>query len=270
MRKVRPDGTVYYYYKYKRKIGRPKKRGPKPKPKKKGPKHPLLWDWKIVKCVNKKQDTFIGTYHNAEEVEIVKKVLQERNDNVIIPKNYINNSHKKKLTPYKGEYLFLKKIRDIDNEDNVTILANDIGKMANHKTTSEHWKIMEKMPCLVEETFWIYGLNPRNKRKDFRWIQENFIDLVLQIPSQIIRLSVYANKVIFRYDNDLDFVICKNVSDAIRIYNKIEELYPKEKRIIFTGFIKPYTEAAKAILAILKEKTGWSLDKLTDATTRKC
>ena len=56
MRKVRPDGTVYYYYKYKRKIGRPKKRGPKPKPKKKGPKHPMLWDWKVVQSVGKKQE----------------------------------------------------------------------------------------------------------------------------------------------------------------------------------------------------------------------
>ena len=60
MRKVRPDGTVYYYYKYKRKIGRPKKRGPKPKPKKKGPKHPMLWDWKVVQSVGKKQEKFIS------------------------------------------------------------------------------------------------------------------------------------------------------------------------------------------------------------------
>lgn len=271
MRKVRPDGTVYYYYKYKRKIGRPKKRGPKPKPKKKGPKNPMVWDWKIVQCTYKKQETFIGYYHNEEEVEQVKSILVKRNEEVLIPKEFTNTSYKsKQLIDYNSEYLFLKKIRNTEKEDNVTVLPNDIGKMVEHKTTSERWKIIEKMPCLTEEKFWVYGFNPFNQRKDIRWVMENFIDKNLKFPTQFIRLSVFFNKVIFRYDDDLDFIVCKNVSDAVRVYNKIEELYKKEKRILFMGYIKPYTDQCRTMLEILKDKTGWPADKIEKNTTRRC
>ena len=271
MRKVRPDGTVYYYYKYKRKIGRPKKRGPKPKPKKKGPKHPMLWDWKVVQSVGKKQEKFIGYYHDMEEVGILKNMLKERNDAVIIPKEYINYSKKSKtLIDFNSEYLFLKKIRNTETESSTTVLPNDIGKMVEHKTNSERWKIVEKMPCLIEEQFWIYGLNPISQRKDIKWIMENFIDEKLSVPTQFIRISVFYNKVIFRYDEDLDFVTCKNISDAVRVYNKIEELKKKKKRILFMGYIKPHTEKCRDMLRILKEKTGWPADKLEKNTTRRC
>ena len=271
MRKVRPDGTVYYYYKYKRKKGRPKKRGPKPKPKAKKPRTTMPWDWKVVQSVGKKQEKFIGYYHDAEEVDILKNMLKERNDAVILPKEHINCSKKSKtLIDFNSEYLFLKKIRDTEAEENTTVLPNGIGKMVEHKTNSERWKIVEKLPGLIEELFWIYGLNPFNQRKDIRWIMENFIDENLKQPTQFIRVSVFFNKVVFRYDEDLDFVICKNISDAVRVYNKIEELYPKEKRILFMGYIKPHTEKCRDMLQVLREKTGWPADKLEKSTTRRC
>lgn len=270
MRKVRPDGTVYYYYKYKRKIGRHKKPGPKPKPKKKGPKHALPWDWKVVQCVEKKQEKFVGYYHDQEEIGYVKSQLELRNKNVILPKKFVNSSSKsKELFEFKGEYLFLKKIRDIENEDNVTVLPNDIGKLVEHKTSSERWKIADKMPCLVEETFWIYGLNPFNQRKTTKWIMENLVDTVLEIPTQCIRISVFFNKVVFRYDDDFNFVTCKNISDAVRLYNKIEEYYPKEKRVIFCGYIEPNTDRCKYMLNLFKEKTGWPADKIEKNKTRR-
>ena len=47
---------------------------------------------------------------------------------------------------------------------------------------------------------------------------ENIIENYISDIFSILQIFLYNNKMIFKYDNN-DFVICKNVSDAIRLYN---------------------------------------------------
>lgn len=259
------DGSFYYYY-YKKKKGRKKKRGPKSKSNKNiKPKNYKLWDFKIVRCDFRKQEEYIGQYHDVEEITKKKEELIKQNESVEIPIMYISNRRKNKQTyDYESEYVILKRVRDIEINDNITELRNQYGKYVKYSTTSEKWVIYDKFPCKIEETFWVYGFNPKTDRKTIKWVYETFIDEYIEVSYDMVQIYVYNNKVIFRYSMDyIEFIMAKNVSDAIRIYNFLEEKYKKNrKRVIFTGFVGSHTDRTNDTFKQLKEKTGWDDAKI--------
>lgn len=261
MKIIHNDGHVSYYY-YKKKVGRKKKCGRKKKKKLRGRRWQETWDFKIVRASNKKQDEYVGVYRNLEEVEYAKRILQEENDNVVFPAKFVNNGHKSSsLYDFKCEYLILK--RGAEN----TLIQDEYGKYVEHTTNSDQWSIYDKFPCLKEETFWVYGLNPKSERKTFTWVYENLI-LNMETPTGVIRVFLYNNKVIIQYDDDFNFVICKNVSDAIRFYNLLETKTKKNKKIVLTGMVSKHTDRTNDIFLMLKEKTGWSDSKIYRTSTR--
>ena len=88
---------------------------------------------------------------------------------------------------------------------------------------------------------------------------ENYIeDPLKEDRFLIIRVLVYNNKVIFRYDaNDIEFVMCKNRGDAIRFYNLLLKIHEKNKRIVFTGRVITRSELGASIIQLIQDKTGW-------------
>ena len=273
MIKKSKDGTEYYYY-YKKKVGRHKKRGRKPNPKKKTEKWQEPWDFKIIKCTFNKQDAFIGVYHNLTEVEKAKQLLEEENSQIIFPVCYVNSSNLVKdrynTTEYKSEYLVLKRIKNDEDRQPVK-LRDDYGRLVEHTTNSDTWCIYDKFPCLKEETFWVYGYNPQSDRKTYRWIYNNIIvDVLGNDTTVVIQCFVYKNKVIFRYDADaIEFIICKNTSDAIRLYNKLNDdvKQNKIKRTYFMGQVSTYSERGKLLIKELTDLTGWNLTKIRQKAT---
>lgn len=261
---VHEDGRVTYYY-YKKKKGRHKKTGPKKKLiKKKKYKKTLSWDFKILACESNKQTAYIGKYHTLGDVEKAKNALCEKNDCVLFPVKYVNNKRNESNKDYKGEYLVMKRIKDGENIT-TSLLRNEYGKIVEHRATSTKWYIYDKFPMVKEETFWVYGFNPRTERKNFREICELFIE---NEGNNIVQIYIYNNKVIFRYDFDrIEFVICKCVSDAIRMYNIMEERYRKNRNVIFTGYVSNKTDRVNDIITLLKEKTGWKPVKIYKKTT---
>ena len=262
--KYKPDGTPYYSY-YKKKIGRPKKRGPKKKaytPVKE--KKMKKWDFKILQFDFKKQVKYIGQYHDYEEVSQKLKELLEENEKIELPVKYINNKrNSKKHYELESEYVVLKRIRDKDTESKETMLRDEYGKFVKHVTTSENWAVYEKIPCKKEETFWVYGYNPKSGRKTIQWIYTNFINNFIENTTDMLQIYLYNNKLIFLYpQNELNFVITKNVSDGIRVYNFLHEKYKKNKQIMFTGFVTQSSDRAKQTIELLTEKTGWYLTKI--------
>lgn len=270
-KRVRPDGSIWYYY-YKRKNGRPKKPGPKPKPKIK-PKikkvHiPLPWDYCIIRFNNKRQTKKIGKYHTSEDAYRKKEKLEKLNDSIIFPKELINNGRNNKAV-YKtvGEYLILKK----KNENDIFTpqLRNEYGKLVDHIINLEDWIIVDKFPYVEEETFWAYGYSNKTDRKTFSWIYENFILKIIENTYTIVNVYLYNNKVIFRYDNkEFNFVICKNVADAIRMYNLIDDKSKKNKQIILTGSNNGNDYRGKETIEMIKEKTGWTYKDIWRRSTR--
>lgn len=262
--KYKADGTPYYSY-YKKKLGRPKKRGPKSKkyiPVKE--RNYQKWDFKILRFDFKKQVEYIGQYHDYGEVTEKMNSLLEENKKIEIPVKFINNKRKNPSHyEYEGEYVVLKRIRDKNTQTNESMLRDEYGRFVKHITTSENWFIYEKFPYYKEETFWVYGYNPKTGRKTIKWIYSNFISNFIENTYDIVQVYLYNNKLIFRYpENKLNFIITKNVSDGIRVYNFLQDKYKKNKQVIFTGFITKHSDRAMETISLLKEKTGWDITKI--------
>lgn len=260
------DGSFYYYY-YKKKRGKKKKRGPKSNKNKIIKKNYKSWDFKIIRCDFKKQIEYIGKYHDLIDVEKKKNELLQQNSTVEIPIKFINNKRvSKKHYQIESEYVILKRIKEGQNNENK--LRNEYGKIITFKTTSEKWFIYDKIPCLIEEAFWVYGFHPKTQRKTINWIYNEFIDDVINQSYEIVQIYLYNNKVVFRYsENHIEFVITKNVSDAIRVYNFLNKRYEKNKQVIFTGLVKGHSDRAKEIISLISEKTGWDNSKIYRKST---
>ena len=261
-------GNRTYYY-YKKKIGRPKKRGPKKKPKKRGKEHQEPWDYKIVKCDFKTQDKVVGVFHNLDEVEVAKRTLLKENKEVVFSKETSIRNKTKEIEEYNSEYIVLQRVRN-EWQNNISKIRNSYGKLVNHETTNKKWKIVDKFPCLTEETFWVYGYNPRSDRKTFMWVNENYVKTPLSEDSLlIIRVQVYYNKLVLRYDsNDIEFVICRNHSDAVKFYNLLLKMYEKDKRVVFIGKVINKSDLGKKIIQLIQNKTGWTKSRITRTTTQ--
>lgn len=271
MIKKNKDGKKYYYY-YKKKRGRHKKRGVKAKKKvdNKKKKVDRSWNYKILKFDFKKQTEYIGAYRTLEDAYKKRAELEAKNAAVEFPSKYIVSKRFGNVpTEIISEYAILKKIKDA-GDSNESMLRNQYGKIVKHITTSKNYFILEKFPCLTEETFWVYGFNPKTDRKTFPWIYENLIDNEYNERICIINVYLYNNKVIFRYDGgDTNFVICKNVSDAMRMYKLLYEKYKKNKMVVFTGGCNGYSDRGKDIINLIKEKTGWPPYKIYRRETCK-
>ena len=278
---INKDGKKVYYY-YKKKIGRPKKRGPKKKPKKRGRSWQEPWNFKIVLCDFKKQDRVIGYFHNLTETNVAVEHLKEENEKIILPtkviierKNSDETGKSRRFKEYESEYVILERIRDSETP-NTSRLRNEYGKIVEFSTTNKNWRIYDKFEHLKEETFWVYGYNPRTERKTFQWVYDELITDYLNFDSfLIIRVCIYYNKVIIRYDaDDLNFIICKNKSDAIRFYNKIKEIVEsgdkrkrRTRRIILTGNVVNKTDTGRELVSQIHKKTGWSIRKIREVDT---
>ena len=268
--KYKSDGTPYYYY-YQPKKGRKKKRGPKKRKPKKEKIYDGSWNYKIIQFDFKKQVKYIDKFRTLDEVEKKKQELISANNKIEFPVKFINNQRNNKdLYDFESEYVVLKKIKDKETENNESLLRNSFGKFVKHVTTSNNYYVYDKFPCLKEETFWVYGFNPHTNRKTYNWIYTNFIEEYFNDNYTIINVYLYNNKVIFRYGFDnIEFVVCKNISDAIRMYNMLKERYKNIKRVIFTGFVKGHSDRAEETIKIIKDKTGWELSKIYRTNTKK-
>ena len=259
-KRVTEDGRVWYYYPKKKKLGRKKKRGPKKKKKESWVRRVFEpWLFKIVLCQNKNEKKFIKRFHNAEEVEEYKGILLAKNNEVILPlKHSIDSKKNDKVYDSNYEYVVLKKREEID--ETVFNLPNKFGKLVPHISSNEEWIVWDKFPCLIEETFWVFGYNNINDRKDIKWIYNYLIRENILSRYNFLRLFIYNNKLVILDDySSIELIICKNITDCIRLYNTLQfEFCSKEKNILFSGRIKRNSDNFQSIFNLIKNKTKWS------------
>lgn len=263
MKRYKEDGSMYYYY-YKKKVGRHKKRGRKKKIEKNKKPYDPRWHFKILRFDFNRQVGYIGQYRTLVDVSRKKNELLEENKKIEFPVQYINNRRvSKKLYPYKSEYVIMKQITE-DEESNESLVRNDFGKFVRHISTSSRYFVYDKFPRLQEETFWVYGYNPKTERKPYAWVRENLIDDVRRGSKKLfIDVSIYKNKVLFMYDRTLrTFVICKNKSDAIRMYNLLRERYDNDRYTVFSGSAEGHSWKTADVVKKLQDLTGWSIEKI--------
>lgn len=252
----------------KKKIGRPKKTGPKVnyyqryKKRKKipgvsGPPKMPPFIYKIISCRNGTQNKFIGRYRTIEEAYDAFEELKRNDEKVIFPSSFTGCE---KLENSIDEYLLIEKS---DGEN--PMLRNEYGKLVEQKLNTDGWKVLDKFRYKREETFWVYGYDKKKDRKTFQWIYEELVLSNIENPYTYKRVLIYKNKIIIKNDDgSLDLIFCKHMSDSVRFYNKLEEWVKKDKikQIVFIGDYGIKSERKKKLEDELMELTGWPRRKI--------
>lgn len=240
-----------------RKRGRKKKRGPKKKLPEKEIKR-VTWDYKVVSCNNMRQNGFIGKFASSKAAYSCVEKLLKASKEVVFPKKIVKKNGI--AEDYLGEYLILERRKS----DETTLLRNEFGKLVEHKTNTENWVILDKFRYNTEETFWVYGYDPKYNRKTFMWVYENIVTNIIH-KYDIKRVFVYANKVIIKNDSSgMDLIICKSKSEAIRFYNMLESKTRQAgiSQVFYGGAYGGSNKRTSALVKEICEYTGWDRDKV--------
>ena len=210
----------------------------------------------------------IRTLYIADTVDkALKKMkeLEEESKSVKFPIKW--NNEKTEIVPSEYEIVLAKYGQGIGEEP--SMLRNEFGKFVNYRTESNDWTIIEKQPHDIEETFWVYGYHPRLQRKNYEWIMDNIV-LEGTVSKYSIRMVVvFYNKLLVEKDGKLEMVICKNIDDAVRLYNQLSQDIPRNlsRYILFMG-----NASLSRIRTTWLEKvinlTHWTRKKITRTTTR--
>ena len=240
-----------------KKRGRKKKRGPKKKLPPKIYKGRNTWNYKIVSCRNMKQNGYIGKFANVKDAYKKIDELLDESNKVVFPKRIVNDRGDNDCL---DEYLILERKK----EDKDVLLRNEYGKLVEHKTNTDRWIIFDKFKYQREETFWVYGYDPVYSRKTFMWIYENIITSD-NGKYNLKRIFVYNNKIIIKDDRaEMDMVLCKTKSEAIRFYNFVGELVKRDgvKNVFFGGAYSGQGGRTKSIVDEICGYTGWDRKKV--------
>ena len=184
--------------------------------------------------------------------------------NVVFPRKIVNTNGE---SDSYDEYVILKRNK---GSEEVPLLRNDYGKLVEHRTNTDKWVIFDKFRYQVEETFWVYGYDPRTDRKTFIWIYDNLLVGKIANKYDYKRVIEYKNKLIVKDDSgDMDIVICKNRSDAIRLYNKLQEKATSDryKQIVFHGAYGGKGRRTSLLIKDICDYTGWDSKKVIRPTT---
>lgn len=185
--------------------------------------------------------------------------VKENHKDVICEK-IIAQSSRQDAEPVKYEILLLKKVNP-EEDDGVRELRDENGlfvenRIKNRKT----YAIISKADWFIPETYNVYGYNPVSDRKTGRWIFDNLVNSNCDKYNSK-NVFMCDNKLIIQYDSGLDFVLCKNKSECLRLYNGLENAMPKKNKfVVFSGYL---VDARKPWLYNeLEKKTGWDRDRL--------
>lgn len=224
------------------------------------------WARYKVMLVNRGK-TIKTLYRSASRIKAEQKFKEyaEASDNVVYPVKVNVVVHERKDAEY--ELILMKQRGDEDPESNS--FQNDFGKYVEYKTSNDIWLIIDRIPYNKEEEFWVYGYHPYVQRKTFPWIFENIIASGGDSKDTFKTIEIYNNKVLIDTNGKLDMVICKTHSEAIRMYNLIQE-WSNERKYKYIAFMGVLTnkQQVSEVISRIQEITGWKRNKITRLTTR--
>ena len=198
-------------------------------------------------------------YEGSNEDTAKEKYFNTKDKNIVLfPKK--NNAYKK-VKPVHYEIMFLKEKEDSDSPFYV---RDELGRNKPVDIKSDKWSLVHKDDFFYEEKFTVYGFKERLETKDIIkkiLLRRNKEDKIKQVNYVINKVLIYQN-------GDFDVVVCKNPSDARRLYKTLRKFCETNKvnNIMFTGLVgkRNRTKLYKKIV----EKTGWTINKTYRSSTR--
>ena len=113
--------------------------------------------------------------HSEEAVYKKFNAMLKENKKVVFPMRYNNHEHVMKECNYE---LVIIKLKD-EFDNSVQKIKDGYGKFINYESSSDNWIIYDRAAYDIEETFWVYRYHPRIQRKDFNWIFDNFLFIII-------------------------------------------------------------------------------------------
>jgi len=210
-----------------------------------------------------KDGEYKKTLHRCQtrETSFIKfRAIKEKNKSVIFPRMHVNYN---KITSVKYKICVVK---DTEDGDTFRMLRDSYGKLFQEKPLGD-WTILDDSDYQIEETFWLYGKDPKNDRVTIHDILKPLMSGTYKknITKQII---VVHNKLIIHNEEQFDMVICKCIEDAQRLHHTLAKVSKKNKlnNLIFMGTSSEAT--ISRMYDLIKEKTGWPIRKIWRTTTR--
>lgn len=189
--------------------------------------------YQIILLTNGKEKQILGKFEKKSDcIETFNKML-EMNKNVVFPKRYLNTT---KIEEANYEIAIIQKIKNKE-ESKITKLRNKLGIFVDYEIeNSDKWILYDKAKYEFEETFFVNGYDPFKDRKDFNFIFHELFEPKAMSKNDMLEVVVFKNKLIFSSQNQMDIIICKNIFDAIRLYNEIEKLANNKRKYRFSIF----------------------------------
>jgi hypothetical protein len=215
--------------------------------------------FRIVLLVNGKYRKTIGRYKRRRNAFADFYKLIEDNK-VIFPKKYTNGN---KIRLVKYEICITKPTEETDT---FRIIHDKLGRLVTEKPLGD-WTILTSEVYNIEETFWMFGFDPRISRPT---ITEIIKRIIMNTPTKSNPREVWVvhNKLLIFNENEFDMVICKNRSDAQRLNRTLYNIAKDEdlKLLLFMGAVN--RKNIGNMYLFIQEKTKWPISKIHRKTTR--
>ena len=202
------------------------------------------------------------TLHRCKTIETAYNNFHQlkENNKVLYPRKFINTNGIKRV---KYEICISKITED---GDEFRILRDDYGKLYTEAPLGD-WTIITSDTYQVEETFWIYGFNPKADRPNIREVVKRLM-VGAHAKRMVKQVIVVHNKLLIYNEDQFDMVVCKNLEDAQRLHHTLAKIAKKQKikSVLFMG------TAGAAMIGrmydIIHDETGWPYTKIRRTSTR--
>ena len=180
--------------------------------------------------------------------------------NVLYPKKFINTDG---IRPVKYQICITK---TTEPTDTFRSLRDDYGKTYVEPPLGD-WTILDSDDWSVEETFWIYGFDPKTERPNISEVVRRLMQGAYA-KNMVKQIIVVYNKLLIYNEEQFEMVICKNLEDAQRLHHTLAKIAKKQKikSLMFMG------TASKATIGVMydliHEKTKWPYTKIRRTSTR--
>ena len=202
------------------------------------------------------------TLHRCKTIETAYNNFHQlkENNKVLYPRKFINTNGIKRV---KYEICISKITED---GDEFRILRDDYGKLYTEAPLGD-WTIITSDTYQVEETFWIYGFNPKADRPNIREVVKRLL-VGAHAKRMVKQVIVVHNKLLIYNEDQFDMVVCKNLEDAQRLHHTLAKIAKKQKikSVLFMG------TAGAAMIGrmydVIHDETGWPYTKIRRTSTR--
>jgi hypothetical protein len=181
-------------------------------------------------------------------------------NNVLFPRKFVNT---KGIKPIKYQICVTK---PTEESDTFRILRDEYGKLYTEQPLGD-WTILHSDDYEIEETFWLFGFNPKKERPTIKEIVKRLVHGAYS-KKMVKQIIIVHNKVIIYNEDQFDLIVCKNLEDAQRLHHTLAKIAKKQKikSLMFMG------TASKAMVGkmydLIHEKTKWPYTKIRRTSTR--